>query len=673
MRIPKKNIFKKMMDIRAPKVIRAEESLERKDAKRLAVEEITPPERTPAKEREFDRGGIPWKAIFLSILIFIVLGGACVAVYAYQSKRALLSRAEKGLEDSGLSSKLNLPGGSLEIKSFEDVRTKLFPLLSGGFGAYKGVMGGISAWIKFGQDTALLKTNISGFLSGGEGDILTPLKGISGDIAALSSAIESVDATGDELKSMMNISPEDYLNLKLELKFWEKTSASLANWLSSDRKIIVFLQNSSEMRPTGGFWGSYAEINIRSGKLASIEVRDINEPDRTLELETVPPKPLQALVTNWRAADSNWFFNFPDSATKAAEFMDSSKLYGDAGERVDMIAAVSPAVVADLLQITGPINVSSTKVAIDENNFLEEIQAEVQKKQDVGSKTAKNIVDEVFAGLLPKLSSLDADSEQKILSVLFARAKSKDIMFWAGDEELEAAFKDRGLDGSVFEIPQKFEGDYLSVVSSNVGGGKSDYVMSQKIVLESQLTLDGLTENHLEISRKNNAKSSDKWWYKMINQSYSRVYVSSFGKLTSAKGGILKTINSPINYKVSGYTVDPLVEEIESSAKTADNFPWLSLFSEAGKTVLATWQRTAPGETSKLSYDYSRRMFLSPADGVVYQFIMDKQPGVNSEYNLSFSAPVGFVWKENNSPVFEYRGKDIPARLMLNLTLARTE
>ncbi|KKP56866.1 MAG: hypothetical protein UR51_C0027G0001, partial [Candidatus Moranbacteria bacterium GW2011_GWF1_34_10] len=83
-----------------------------------------------------------------------------------------------------------------------------------------------------------------------------------------------------------------------------------------------------------------------------------------------------------------------------------------------MIAAISPSVVADIFKTVGPVNVSSTKTAIDEHNFLSEIQAEVQAGQDVGSVNAKNILDEIFAALMPKLASLGGDSEQEILSAL---------------------------------------------------------------------------------------------------------------------------------------------------------------------------------------------------------------------------------------------------------------
>src|SRR3990167_8904101 len=73
-------------------------------------------------------------------------------------------------------------------------------------------------------------------------------------------------------------------------------------WLGSEepRRIAVLLQNPSELRPGGGFIGSYTELVIRKGSLESMEVRDINDPDRELTVKIIPPRPLQGLASRWR-------------------------------------------------------------------------------------------------------------------------------------------------------------------------------------------------------------------------------------------------------------------------------------------------------------------------------------------------------------------------------------
>jgi hypothetical protein len=661
MKIPRKNIFKKIMDIRSPGALRAGDA-DHED--RVAPQEAVL--RRPDGERERPARAT-WKSVVLAVVVLVVFGGGFWVFASYESKKALLLEAEKSFTESGLASRINFFGNDLEIRNWTDVTEKILPMLKGGIGAYKELMAGAAAWTKLGGDAKKLSGNITEFLAGnGEGEVLAPLKELAADVGALRKAFDALESSGERLGQTIALSPEEYLDTKLELAFWDRALSSLSEWLVSDRRIAVFLENPSEMRPTGGFWGSYAEINIRGGKLAGVIVRDVNEPDRLLGSKTVPPKPLQALVANWRAADSNWFFNFPDSAAKGAGFLSASKLYE--GGKIDMLAAVSSAVIGDILSVTGPVNVSSTKTAIDENNFLAEIQNSVQKNQEARAADSKKILDELFAALAPKIAALD---DAEIGAIISSGLGSKDIRLWAGDARVQSLLEERGIAGAVFEIPQKFQGDYLAVAVANIGGGKSDYVMSQKITLESRISPEGEVQNHLEISRKNNAKSTDKWWYKVANQSYIRIFLPPTSRLSAAKGGLKKTVSAPVNYKTLGYATDPLVKEIESTAEVSDDFPWLTSFSEAGKYALGAWVKTASGETSKLSYDYSRRLFLAPADGVAYQFVMDKQPGVVSEYALSFTAPVGFVWEQSGSPVYEYKGSDIPARLTIRLTLRR--
>lgn len=657
------------MDVRGPEDLRAAEGETTLPEVKAAPKEKA---RYIFEEEPQFKKRFPWKSVIASVVILAVFGGGFYFFSFYKDKKEMVRQAEESLNDSGLAARFNLPGGNLEIRNLSDVSTKLLPLLKGGFGAYKGLAQAASAWARFTTDASVLKKNLLlGITNGESGDLLGPLKALQGDLSALNQASDSIDFSNSGLQSALGILPSDYLALKYQMRFWEQGLGSLSNWLSSDRRAVVFLQNSSEIRPTGGFWGSFAEINFKGGKISGIEVRDISEVDRTLDLKTIPPKPLQALVTNWRTADSNWFFNFPDSARKASEFMAASKLYGDEGARADMIAAVSPAFVSDILGLTGPISVSSTKAVIDKDNFLPSIQAEVQKGHDVGSREAKNVLKELYAGIAEKFSALDADAEGKLLGIVLDRAASKDLVLWAEDDQVESMFAGQHVDGALFEIPQRFNGDYLGVAAANIGGAKSDYVIRQKVSLESQLSLDGSVKNHLEVARYDAAKRSDSWWYRTPNQAYMRVYLSPIGKLQGAKGGFQKTVYAPINYKAQGYSVDPAVAAVESTASSADGYPWLTLYEESGKTVLGAWQKVSPGATSTLAYDYTHRLFLDPAEGVVYEFVLDKQPGVNSSYDLSFTAPVGFVWKENNSPVFDHSGSDIPGRLTIKLTLAK--
>lgn len=655
-----------MADIRNPKALRAEDAPkeERTTGKTEDKTNIGTPRVREAKSgRSF-----LWGGIITAVLVTAVFGGGFFLFSKYEAKKSMLEEAGQKLSESGFGGNLSIPGAP-QINSIEDIG-KLWPFIKGSFGAYRGLGEAANAALVLSDDATKLQAAISKNLAGtGRGETMAAFRAVKTDLTAMREASDKVDAQSPEIKKFLPISADQYITLKYELRFWEETAANLIDWLSSDRNAVIFLQNSSELRSTGGFWGSFAEVEINNGDIVSSSIRDINELDKTINTKTVPPKPLQLITPNWKTADANWFSNFPDSAARAKTFLDFSGLYSGQGKKIDLIAAVTPAVVSDILAITGPLSASSSKTAIDKDNFLPSIQEEVQSGQKAGSGQAKKILKDIFPVLVSKLLALNSDEQSQLFGDLLDSVKNKDIMLWTEDKNLESRIEEKGAAGSLFVPPQKFNGDYLSVAAANVGGQKSDYVMKQYVSLETLVNLDGTATNHLTVTRQHNGKKGDKWWYTAANQVYLKIFSSDFGLSPSGSGGLAKTIAAPVNYKKLGYDTDAFVSAIEGTAASFKNLANFTGYKESGKSVLATWMKTALGKTSMVSLDYTHRLFLSPADGVVYQFVFDKQPGVNGNYDFSFTAPPGFVWAENNSPVYGYKTTDIIGRFALNLTL----
>lgn len=668
MKIPRKNIFKKIADIRRPKVLRAEDEIREipraeNPGKRIEIA-------APRQARVLP-DGFPWKGLILGIMVIAIFGGGFYLFSKYEAKKGLLEDAQQKLSDSGFGSGLNLPG-SLKINSFEDIG-KLWPVIKGSFGAYQGLGDIAGAALALSGDIQKLQAALPQSISGtGNGATLAALTSVQKDLTKMREASDRLDTQSPEAKNILPITPEEYIGLKYKLRFWEETLGNFINWLSSsDKDVVVFLGNTSELRPSGGFWGSFGEVTLRNGDITTSTVRDINEIDKTLTTKTVPPKPLQLITANWKTADANWFFNFPDSAARAKKFLDSSGLYSVSLKKVDLVSAITPKVISDILSITGPLTVSSSKVAIDKDNFLPSIQEEVQSGQKSGTGQAKKILKDLFPAMLLKLESLDATGRGELFDDFIGWITNKDLVLWTEDKTLEPAIEAQGAAGSMFAVPQKFNGDYLAVSAANIGGQKSDFVTEEYVALEALINPDGTVTNNLKITRQHNGKKGDKWWYTAANQTYLKIFSSDFGFAPAGSGGLSKTVSSPINYKKEGYATDTLVSAIEGSAVVFKNLPNFTGFKESGKFVLATWVKTMMGKTSTVSLSYNHRLFLSPMDGVVYQFVFDKQPGINGNYDFSFTAPSGFVWAENSSPIYGYKAADIPGRLTLNLTLKK--
>lgn len=596
-----------------------------------------------------------WTSLGLAGLFFIIFA---VGFYYFYHLPKLIQKDMAKLRSE--ASELKLPGlelgyGMNNYRSDISQLTNIFGL----FGDIKNLAG----------DLPVLSLELEEIIENWPELVLTG-KGeeLIGRLKEIRSRLQSIYDVNERLRELSGLSlwsGEDISAQVSIIDFIDFTDR-LITWLDSaePRKILILLQNPSELRPGGGFVGSYAEVELRRGSFDKIEVKDINDSDRDSPLKVIPPRELQLITKRWRAADANWFFDFSYSAQKILE------LFKD-GEKYDAVFGVSAGVLEDALRIAGPVELKDKGLVLGAENFLIELQKQVQIGQAEGADFPKEILSEFMPLVLEKIVSMDAVARNEFVNKLIGRTKIKDIQVYFKDRELQKFFENLGVAGRVFQIPGIWNGDYLAVVFGNVGGGKSDIYMKEKLFLQSQINSDGTLFNHLVISRKHAGEESKYSWYRMPNQGYLRVLVPQDAKLTYSNGGMTKNIKPPVNYSKDGYFQDALVAAMENNRVQSAEFPEIEFFSESGKKVFGTWIKTDLGKTSELIFDYSRRLPVLPKDGVEYEFVFERQSGASGEYFFQISAPIGFRFRENNLPVFEYNSSNPPGTLILKLTLEK--
>lgn len=586
----------------------------------------------------------------------------------------------------------NFASATLEFSSSNDNLSvglqKSFGMLNilfnngGPFGSFADVLSQISNLSKKLDD---IKGNVFIFLSTGNGQNL---------IASLNSIQDNILKLNNDMNNVSNLfsisgtdifSETDILSLKTQSIDLQNFLKDFIPWFSSNdaHHVLILFQNPSEIRPTGGFLGSYADVLIKDGNIQSVSLKDISEVDLAFKNKIIPPKPLQLEVSNWRPADANWFFDFRSSASQTASFFEQSNLYSASGTKFDFVIGISQKVISDILALTGPISISSnstiyksanisssSQIIFDSDTYLIQLQKIVQDQLAKKSNYPKGIIKDLSIGILRKISTFSDEQKQKLMSMFINWISKKDVLLYSKDNNIENFFKDIGASGAVTNLAQNFEGDYLAIVDTNINGQKSDLYINQNVYFESQINSDGTVNDNLLITRIHNGNQSPYWWYDTTNQDYLRIFVPSQTTLLNESGGIYKTINPPVSYKKNGYVVNPFLANIESTEKNIFGYP-VSSYEESGKEVFATWVSVLPGSSTTISFDYSHRLFVVPADGVSYQFIFDKQPSVSRHYKFQISAPIGFQFKENRLPVYEYETDDLPGTFIINLTLKK--
>lgn len=381
---------------------------------------------------------------------------------------------------------------------------------------------------------------------------------------------------------------------------------------------LLLFQNYRELRATGGFIGTYGLLDIDKGSINRLKIETVYNPDGQLQAKIAAPGPLQYKLTKgWFMRDSNWFFDFPVSARKAAELLKSS-----VGEEVDGVIAFTPEIFIKILNIIGPVEMPEYGVVLTDDNFVDIVQYQTSEAYDKVANTPKKFLADFAPKALEKLSQLDSNSIIKFWDVLLTSLDRRDIQI-AAFNDLSERISDFGWDGSVREAPV----DYLAVVNSNVGAGKTDQNIQQEINVQTTITEEGKVVNRLVITRTHIPGTETKH---PVNLSFVRVFVPEGSRLLSSSGF------DEIGYipsSLQGYETDPDLAAIDQNTLIGAQSKTL-IYNESGKTVFANWASLAPGEThtAELEYELPFSYNSTSSKAFAHSLLVQRQAGSPSTH-----------------------------------------
>lgn len=396
---------------------------------------------------------------------------------------------------------------------------------------------------------------------------------------------------------------------------------------SKAKKYLILFQNNTELRPAGGFPGSYALIGFNRGFLREFQVDDIYNIDGQAKKNIVPPAELQHITPTWGMRDANWFVNFPDSAEKVMQMY----VENNGGPEVDGVITITPAVIAKILEVLGPIALPQYDLVLDHQNFMAAIQEEVEYGEN--RQQPKQVLVDFTPKFIEKLSQQDKDQWFKIVQVLLKGVEQKHLLAYFRDPHLQKVAEENGLAGVVNQAEHS---DYLLVTHSNIKGAKTDAVIDNHYALQAALNNDGLVEHTLTITRTHRGGQTAYGFYNRQSFDYLRVLVPRGATLLNAQGPSRANFSPLIkNYSSGDYVYDEDLKKYESGA----TYPITGVkqFEEAGKTVFGFWLFLRPGETKTVTLKYTTPRLSSAGE---YLLMVQKQPGTpEDQFTFSFELP----------------------------------
>ncbi|MFA6428136.1 MAG: DUF4012 domain-containing protein [Candidatus Buchananbacteria bacterium] len=356
-------------------------------------------------------------------------------------------------------------------------------------------------------------------------------------------------------------------------------------------RVLVLLQNNHELRATGGFVGSYALVDVKQGQVVKLEVPAGGSYDLKggATKNITAPRALQMINPVWSFWDANWWPDFPASARNILWFYQKS-----GGPSVDYLLAFNVEMVAKLLGIIGPIQ--SGDQVINQANLVEVLQTASEAQRFVVGGKPKQMISDLTPQLIQKIIQSSPEQFLEIIALLQQALSQKDLMLFASDNLEQAKIIEANWGGEL----KSTAGDYLAVINTNIGGGKTDNAIKQEIRLQSKILPDNSVINTLIIKRQHQGLLGDHFT-KDPNNSYLRIYVPAGAKLLLAQG-----FNPPAASEYEVSTVKTQDSEFLQAEKNAQIDPasGTAVYQEFGKTVFANWLRLKPGQSQEIILQY---------------------------------------------------------------------
>ncbi len=385
------------------------------------------------------------------------------------------------------------------------------------------------------------------------------------------------------------------------------------------RYMLVFL-NNNELRATGGFMGSFGLIDIDRGEIKDLEIPGGGTYDIQGQLtqKVIAPEPLHLINPRWEFQDANWWPDYPTTAKKIQWFYQNAS-----NPSVDGVITITSTLMERLLDIFGPIPMPEYGREITSQNFTAETQKIVELEYDKKENRPKQFIADLAPILLEKIFAANDEQLKKLFATIITGLNERQLMVYFNDSEIQNIITQFGWSGEL----RSTAGDYLSVVHTNIAGGKTDGVIKETIQHTAQIQADGSIIDTVKLIRRHTGVPKENIFTGVQNNSYVRFYVPLGSVLIEASG--FKKPPKQLFEKPSD-ELDPDTDLLSNETdRSKDEATDTDIYRSFGKTVFGNWLQLKPGEIQEATIKY-RLPFTIPAgnqDNHYYSLLVQKQAG----------------------------------------------
>ena len=398
----------------------------------------------------------------------------------------------------------------------------------------------------------------------------------------------------------------------------KKLAYYLPNLLAEggEKKYLLLFANNMELRPGGGFIGSYGILTMKDLTFEGIQIYDVYDADGQLTAHINPPDPIRDYLAqpHWFLRDSAFSPDFYENYFQAKFFLEKEKQLSDFSGG----ALITTTAIKHILYAFGNLYLPDFNEKVNADNFYLKTQLYAEKNFFPGSTQKKSFLSALTRQILAVLDSIP---ELELIKQLYKSAEEKQLIFYVEDTDLQKVIDSYYWAGRIIEprCPPKIDNcytDFLFPYDANLGVNKANFFMNRAMQVKIDIDSDGIVHSYLNIVFK--------------NESLQDIF----------PGGSYR------NYFQVLVPRDSLIKKIMVDGRQLDRYD-----QEMGQFKKIGFLFEVPIQSRReVSIEYQSIKKFLPGKSV-YQFLLQKQIGsINNDINLEITlSPNIFLVNQNFS------------------------
>lgn len=361
------------------------------------------------------------------------------------------------------------------------------------------------------------------------------------------------------------------------------------------RNYLVLVQNSAEVRATGGISGALAVLTVDDGRIFLTDQGSASEMGRFSP--SLPVDPEQEQIYSYRMGtfmqSVNLTPDFPTAASTAQQMWEQRH----PGSNIDGVIALDPVVLANILWATGPVELgdfgdpavdallagTQLPTALDSTNVVPTLLS------DVYSQIEEPVLqDAYFAAVAAKvfgaLTDVQGDGTQLVDSLVTSAEQGR-LYLWSASSDEQDLLAQTDLSGSA--LGPAVGGAAFGIYFNDGTGAKMDYYVRRTVQLVKSCPGDGYSLYTLRVTLTNTAPADA--------ATSLPEYVTGAGAFGVDPGRV----------KTNTVSYGPAQSRLQQARIDGAGVP-VGSFVHGNRPVGILTTELGPGETATLEMDFSK-------------------------------------------------------------------